>query len=85
MAVRLNREGREIWFERLLWSWVPCHWKGWAMIGGFVAAMLACTSVLEWISSAMGKPDAVWPSLVIVPLLALSWWLAERHSPSNVR
>jgi len=23
-----NDQGREIWFERVMWSYVPAHWKG---------------------------------------------------------
>lgn len=83
MPVRRNREGREIWFERWLWSWVPCHWKGWALIAGVAAAANACLWLLIWISGAMNKPNADWPFLVIVPFVVLSWWVAERHSPSR--
>jgi hypothetical protein len=28
---------REIWFDKVLWSYMPCHWKG-------VAALLAVTA-----------------------------------------
>jgi hypothetical protein len=52
------------------------------MIGGLVAAALACISLLEWILNAMNRPDAGWPFVVLIPLAALSWWLAARHSPS---
>ena len=83
MPVRRNKEGREIWFERWLWSWVPCHWKGWALIAGFVTAANACLWLLSWISGVMNKPDLDWPFLVIIPFVLLSWWLAARHSPSE--
>jgi len=83
MAVRRNRKGREIWFDRVLWSYFPCHWKSWALIAGVVAAANVCVWALIWISGAMKKPDADWPFLVMVPFLLLSWWLAERHSPSG--
>ena len=83
MKVRLNSQGREIWFERVLWSWIPCHWKGWAAIAGVVVGGLASLALLTWIAAAMSHPDANWPFLVIVPFVGLGWWLAERHSPSD--
>jgi peptidoglycan/LPS O-acetylase OafA/YrhL len=83
MPVRRNREGREIWFDRVLWSWVPCHWKGWALILGVVAAANASFWLLIWVSGEMNKANAGWPYLVLIPFIALGWWLAERHSPSK--
>ena len=77
MPVRRNKMGREIWFERWLWSWMPCHWKGWAAIAGFNASF----GLLLWISGAMDKPDTDGTFLLIIPYLVLSWWFAERHSP----
>lgn len=82
-TVPRNDQGREIWFDRVLWSWMPCHWKGWALIAGVVGAAMACFWLLTWVSGEMNKPDASWPDLVFIPFVALSWWLAERHSPSR--
>ena len=75
MAVRLNKE--------VLWSWMPCHWKGWALIFGVVAAANACLWVLIWIAGTINEPDAAWPFLALFPFIGIGWWLAERHSPSR--
>lgn len=83
MTVRRNKQGREIWFERWLWSWMPCHWKGWALIAGVVVTANACLWLLLWGTGAMNQSDASWPFLIIFPFVGLSWWLAERHSPSR--
>jgi hypothetical protein len=81
MAVRGNKAGREIGFKRCLWSWIPCHWKGWALIAGIVAAANVCIWVLLGAAGAMNTPDGDWPFLALIPFIGLSWWLAERHSP----
>jgi hypothetical protein len=79
----VNDDGREIWFKRFLWSWIPCHWKGWAMIFGFVAGSIACFWLLAWITGELGKPKMDWPYLVLPPAIVMSWWMADRHSPSR--
>lgn len=81
---QLNEKGREIWFSRVLWSYIPSHWKGWALIAGVVAAGNASIWLLIWISGVMGgSQDDDWSFLVIIPFVLLGWWLAERHSPSR--
>ena len=32
---------REIWFEKWLWSYMPCHWKGVAALFAVIALTLA--------------------------------------------
>lgn len=27
-VTKLNDQGREIWFERIVWSYMPAHWNG---------------------------------------------------------
>jgi hypothetical protein len=83
MTARLNKAGREIWFDRILWSWMPCHWKGWAMLATIIIAGNTFLWTLICISSAMNMRDAGWPFLIIFPFVGLGWWVAERHSPSR--
>jgi len=83
MAVKLNREGREIWFQPILWGWAPSHWKGWAFLAGLIFAANACVWLLIEIAKFMGQSDAVWPFLILFPFIAYAWWLAARHSPSK--
>jgi len=83
MPVLRNRDGREIWFQRWLWSWVPCHWKGWLVILGLAAAANGCFWLVRWVSGDLDTPPQRWTVLVLLPFLLLGWWLAERHSPSR--
>jgi hypothetical protein len=32
---------REVWFEKWLWSYMPCHWKGVAAMVAVIASTLA--------------------------------------------
>jgi hypothetical protein len=74
-------EDREIWFERWLWSYMPCHWKGWALIAAFVVVVGGVIAVLNWVVAALGHPD--WSWVEFAPA-ALGWlWLlaiTERHT-----
>lgn len=78
-----DQMGDEICFERWLWSYVPCHWKGWAILllylapSGAVIGLLVCTAHLlarEWITD-----------LVVIPFILALFSLnriAKRHSRS---
>jgi len=44
---------REIWFEKWLWSYMPCHWKG-------VAALFAVIALTLAAMSSSGMPSAMW-------------------------
>lgn len=78
---RRNRQGREIWFERWVWSYVPCHWKGWLLLAGVVAAANAVLWLLIWLLHAQDN-DAR-PYLVLPVAILAMWVLAERHSASR--
>ena len=81
--VQRNRQGREIWFERWLWSHMPCHWKGWLAIAGCLLTTLALLWLLIWLlhpSDGDVRPFLVLPIGVVVMHI-----LAERHSPSETK
>lgn len=71
-----NDQGREIWFERVMWSYMPAHWKG--VIYPVAIIMLVVPLCL--------LADRYNPTLSVIPLL-LGWafviWLCARHSPSR--
>ena len=73
---RFNDAGREIWFSRILWSYLPAHWKGVVIPAGIIAVTLfLCFTVDKDMSGRF-----------IVPMLsgwALLMWICERHSPSR--
>ena len=41
-----QRQGPEIRFERILWSWMHCHRKRWATI--VVVAVIASSRLIDW-------------------------------------
>lgn len=76
-----NRQGREVWFDRWLWSYMPCHWKGWALIASVVLPMVAAVLILTLMlhpDDGDPRPFLVLPIGFVVLLV-----LAERHSPSK--
>lgn len=73
---RFNDAGREIWFSRILWSYMPAHWKGLAIPLGVIVISLSLGFLI----------DKDMSGLFIIPLLsgwALLMWICERHSPSR--
>ena len=75
MAKR-NDQGREVWFERVLWSYMPTHWKGVvypAIVIGLVVPLCLFADQYDM-------------ALSIFPLFA-GWafvmWLCSRHSQSR--
>ncbi len=72
---------REIWFERILWSYMPCHWKGWAAM----AALIAVTFCLLFLGGALLKTLGIrgaddLPFLIIFPAVVVGQIVARRHS-----
>ena len=74
-------EGREIWFERWLWSYMPCHWKGWALIAVFALGINMLFWVLSWAVAALGHADWNWVEFVpVVAGFLWLWTITERHT-----
>lgn len=72
---------REIWFDKVLWSYMPCHWKGWATLFAFIIPTVltiilgrAALVYLGWQSI-----DEL-PVLLIVPAVLWLSAIAKRHS-----
>ena len=74
-------EDQKIWFERWWWSYMPCHWKGWALIAAFALAIGLVAGMLEWVVHALGRPDLDWiDSAAILPGFLWLWVVTERHT-----
>ena len=73
---------REIWFEKILWSYIPCHRKGWAVLFAFALFTFCGIGFGEWAIDALGRPDADWlPWLIFfVPSWLAVMAIAKRHS-----
>jgi hypothetical protein len=81
---RTNQQGREIWFDRWLWSYMPCHWKGWASVVAVVAAGLVGAFSIDAMTNARNQPSP-WSALFMFSAVVFGWWIAERHSPPKRR
>ena len=72
---------RQIWFRKILWSYVPVHWKGVAAMAAIilptVLAILAAPRILE--SIGVSGADG-WPFLLLPLAVIAGWVVAERHS-----
>jgi hypothetical protein len=72
---------REIWFDKILWSYMPCHWKGWAVLMAWIVLTLVTFFLAQHIANAFGYKDADW---VFIPVFLPGWLsmmiIAERHS-----
>lgn len=73
---RLNDAGREIWFNRVLWSYLPANAKGMAVtLAGIALTLVACFLI-----------DCEMSGIFIVPMflgIATMICICERHSPSR--
>lgn len=71
----------EIWFEKWLWSYVPCHPKGFALIFALVVTFLASLGILKVLAALLNAPWIAYLSAApFVVLLIFGLKVAERHS-----
>ena len=72
---------REIWFEKWLWSYMPCDWKGWAAMAVVTAPTPAACFLVEYVANTLGYKDADW---LVIPVVAIGWLslmaITKRHS-----
>lgn len=64
---------REIWFEKFLWSYMPCHWKGWAMMVVIIFPAVALILIAQSVLSGLGYNRAADLSFFVVFIPA---WIA---------
>jgi hypothetical protein len=72
----------EIWFARVLWSYMPIHWKGWALLLGLAFGIIVLIQIISRVISAIGHPE--WEGVEFIPIpvgVIWSWIVAERHAP----
>ncbi len=68
-----NAQGREIWFERILWSYMPVHWEGIV----YPLPIIFAASLAGLLLSKLGMAFTAIP---ILAAWALVMWLCKRHS-----
>ncbi len=80
-SISRNAQGHEIWYEKFAWSYVPCHWKGGALLVLIVAGANASLWLAIWLMGATGDSGPPLTAfLTLVPWFALMFWMAQRHS-----
>lgn len=73
---------REVWFQRVAWSYVPCHWKGFAVMAAVILPTLTAIFVGQMVLDVLGYRSADWLPLPVflIPALLLLLGIAKRHS-----
>ena len=73
---------REIWFQKVAWSYIPCHWKGFAVMAAIILPTLAAITLAHTALDALGFSGAdglPFPIFLISAVLFLLG-IAKRHS-----
>ena len=72
----LNSQGREIWFRRVMWSYMPAHWKGVVYPATIVAIVVPLCLLANSYSPALSF-------ILLFSGWAFVMWLCSRHSPAR--
>ena len=75
---------RDIWFERILWSYMPCHWKGWFALVVFSCVTLSLIFITEAILEAIALSK--YTDFADIWFIAGFIWMmrfSKRHSTSR--
>lgn len=78
---RRARMSQDPWFVKTSWSYVPCQWKGFALIFALVAVFLASFGIFKLLAALLGAPWISYlsaASFAVILLVGLR--TAERHS-----
>ena len=71
----------EIWFRKWLWSYVPVHWKGLALMFGAVVATFACFGLLVLAAQYWQRPAIAFTIPVpFLYILITTFRIARRHA-----
>jgi uncharacterized membrane protein YcfT len=73
---------REVWFIRMGWSYVPCHWKGIAVMAVVILPAVAAIDLGQAALDDLGYPKADWLPFPVffVPASLFLLRVAKRHS-----
>ena len=73
---------REVWFEKIGWSYMPCHWKGWAILLAFIIpaalVILFAQSMLD--AAGYGNADPIAFAVIFLPVWLSLLHITKRHS-----
>jgi len=68
---------REVWFEKWLWSYMPCHWKGVAAMIAVIGPTLAAIFLARYVAG--DAADWIQIPIFLAGLLTMQV-ICKRHS-----
>lgn len=73
---------REIWFEKMGLNYVPCHWKGFAVMGAVILPTLGAMFLGQLALDRLGYGSVDWLAFpaFFIPALIFLLGVARRHS-----
>ena len=72
---------KNIWFRKVLWSYIPISWKGWAFIFSVVFIAVPIVLILDRIADKSGNHNLdIVSAFLFVAAVAITWIVASRHS-----
>jgi hypothetical protein len=71
---------REIWFDRWLWSYFPCHWKGLLVTVATPALALILVFTLRALLRVNHPEVADLSYFAMLPIILAGIVVCERHS-----
>ena len=75
----LPKPENEIWFERWMWSYMPCHWKGWCLLAVMIFVVIVANVAI--IPFVISEPSLDFAFIISVGLaLAALSKIARNHS-----
>ncbi len=86
----MSAEPREIWFARRFpignprSGMAPVHWKGWAVIGLFLFAMVVGASAFAWFAYEGLMGQGVWTFVVLAAAGALFFLRMANHKGDHI-
>jgi len=72
----------EIWFEKVWWSYMPCHWKGFAVLSAAALFVVGGSFMLDSVAAYIGNPNSSELPFLILFISTYIWLLrlAKSHS-----
>ena len=73
---------REVWFEKVAWSYMPCHWKGFGVLAAVTLPTVAAIMVGQAVLGGLGYRTLDWLPfpIFLTPALLFLLGIAKRHS-----
>jgi len=73
---------REVWFDKVAWSYMPCHWKGVAVMAAVMLPAVVAIILGQMALDELGYGSVDWLPFPVffIPALLYLLGVAKRHS-----